>query len=433
MTALDIAMGLPWAIHEPALHTILEIAQRLPADPALLEKWKVSSDIPAPEAVAARRGSWLEGTNAVEMRGDVAVVTVRGPIFRYANMITEFSGATALSTLARDFMTARESAQAASILLAIDSPGGEANGIAEFAQMVRDAAAVKPVTAYVGGIGASAAYWIAAAAGTVVTAPTALLGSIGVVTTLRDTRARDEKAGIRSYDIVSSQSPKKRLDPSTDDGRSDLQAIVDRLAAEFVGTVATYRGATPETVLAEFGRGGVLIGSDAVAVGMADRVGSFESTLASMASRNSVLFSSPAALAGLSTPKETKMADPQHAPDPASQQPTQAPPTPQTTRSDAEIRADERARCGAILDADEAKGRDSLARHLAFGTAMGIEEAKAILKASPATQAHAGANAFAQAMGAVANPKVGVDAGSTAEDEQMASMLALGKSFGICG
>jgi ClpP class serine protease len=50
----------------------------------------------------------------------------------------------------------------------IDSPGGEVNGANELAQAIYDARGKKPIVAYVGGAGASAAYWVASAADRVV-------------------------------------------------------------------------------------------------------------------------------------------------------------------------------------------------------------------------------------------------------------------------
>ena len=102
-------------------------------------------------------------------------------------------------------------------MLEIDSPGGQIAGISEFADQV--AAAGKPIVAYISDIGASAAYWIASAADQVIIRDTAAAGSVGVVATLR----RDKKDNDR-IQIVSSQSPRKRVDPETEEGRSVLQA-----------------------------------------------------------------------------------------------------------------------------------------------------------------------------------------------------------------
>ena len=251
--AVDFILAEPWCIQPEALEQILAIAQRVNS---------------GPEALEAKLGRPLEKSRTVEMRGPVAVIPVRGPIFRYANLFTRISGAQSLEILARDFRTALKDKSVARIVLNIDSPGGQANGISEFAAMVR--ASEKPVTAYIDGAGASAAYWIAAAANEVVVSETAILGSIGVVATWRPGPERE----IR---IISSQSPRKQSDPRTDGGRSEMQRVVDDLAQVFVTSVARYRNSDSERVLKDFGRGGLLVGAKAVAAGMADSLGSFES------------------------------------------------------------------------------------------------------------------------------------------------------------
>lgn len=256
--AFEFAASVPWAIQKEALENILTIARR-------------ENDI---EAVQAKLGRPLQNTRRVTVRDDVAIVPVTGPIFRYASMFTEISGATSVATLATDLTEAIENPRVSSIVLEIDSPGGQAAGISEFANMVR--ASTKPVTAYVSNLGASAAYWIASAAHEVVIADTAMLGSIGVVagyTTEKETGR---------VEIVSSQSPKKRLDVSTDEGKKAAQATVDDLAEVFVSAVSKFRGVDRETVLTKFGEGGLLVGKAAVDAGMADRLGSLESVIAGL-------------------------------------------------------------------------------------------------------------------------------------------------------
>ncbi|MGQ9367705.1 S49 family peptidase [Azospirillum sp. ST 5-10] len=286
-TAFAAAAGVPWAIYEPALHTLLEIADRHPVTPEVLAAWKRGEVEPwmQPAAVATRTGPALDGTRSVQMRDGVAVVPVHGPIFRYANLMTRLSGATSLALLAQDFAAAVESRDVRAILLDVNSPGGEVAGIAEFAAQVRAAAGVKPVAAYVDHMAASAGYWIAAAAPDMAVASQSVLGSIGVVSTHLDQREREAKAGVRRIEIVSSQSPWKRTDPTTDEGRERLQALVDRLAAGFVAAVAGFRAVSEEKVLQDFGQGGLLVGADAVAAGMAARVSSFEEVLAVLAGR----------------------------------------------------------------------------------------------------------------------------------------------------
>jgi signal peptide peptidase SppA len=265
--AFHVAAGRPWLIQEAALETILAIAER-------------HGDI---EALQTRLGRPLDNARTVEMRDGVAVIPVTGPIFRYANLFTEISGATSTEILARDIQAAIDNRYVRGIVLDINSPGGEATGINELADLIAAARKSKPIVGYGGGTVASGAYWLASAAGEIVIDATALVGSIGVVMSYLDTRKRDEKADVRRVEIVSSQSPDKRIDPNTDAGRAKVQSIVDAMAQVFVEAVARNRAVTPETVLTDFGQGGLLVGAAAVGAGMADRIGSLESVIAQLA------------------------------------------------------------------------------------------------------------------------------------------------------
>jgi ClpP class serine protease len=264
--ALDLLANAPWAIVPEELERIASIAARANE---------------APEAVAARLGRPLDNTRRVTVRDGTAIIPVTGPIFRRANLFTEISGATSVEILATDIQAAIDHPSTERILLDIDSPGGQATGISELAAMI--AASPKPTVAYVDGMAASAAYWIASAADQIVVSNTAMLGSIGVVASFR----AEKDAPIK---IISSQSPLKQAGPDTEPGRAEIQRVVDDLAAVFIADVAAYRDTDPETVASQFGRGGVLVGAHAVAAGMADAVGTLETLLSS--------FSQPAGATG---------------------------------------------------------------------------------------------------------------------------------------
>jgi len=267
--AYNIAASRPWLIEPAALETILAIA----------------NGMGDPEALQTKLGKSLENTRTVRMVDGVAVVPVTGPIFRYANLFTEISGATSTQVLATDIRTALDNPYVSGIVLDINSPGGEATGINELAGQVRAGARQKPIVAYAGGTMASAAYWIGAAATDVVADATAIVGSIGVVMSYLDTTKRDEKSDVRRVEIVSSSSPDKRLDPNTDMGRAKVQAMVDALGEVFINAVAKFRGTTADKVKSDFGRGGVLVGAEAKAAGMVDRIGSLDTVIAELAGR----------------------------------------------------------------------------------------------------------------------------------------------------
>jgi len=277
MSLLTAITSATWAIDPQSLAGIIGIVE----DHATLSREEWDERL---TAVEKQRGRPLSNERkGVTMRdGGVATIEIVGPIVRRGDLFSQVSGMTSIDTLAKDFGAALDDRAVKAIVLAIDSPGGEVTGVAEFADMIRAARSgptTKPVVAYVGGMAASAGYWLASAAARVVCDSTALLGSIGVVQAVRDP-SRDRGGTI---EFVSSQSPHKRPDPTTGTGAAQIQNVVDAMAGVFVAAVARNRNVSEETVLVDFGGGGLFVGQTAVAAGLADRVGSYESVLADLA------------------------------------------------------------------------------------------------------------------------------------------------------
>jgi len=248
----------PWLIQEDYLVKMIEIA-------------KGYGDV---GAVETKRSRPLEQTAQAFVRDGVAHIPVMGPIFPRANIFTEISGGVSISTLAKDFQVALDDPDVSSIILDIDSPGGAVTGTNEMADIIRAAGAQKDVTAYVSGTAASGGYWLASSAPEVVIDATARVGGIGVVV------AYPGKTEEDSVEIWNSASPNKRIDVSTEEGKKVVLTELNAIADVFIGSVAKFRGVLPDKVISSFGKGSVLVGQNAVDVGMADRLGSFESLLA---------------------------------------------------------------------------------------------------------------------------------------------------------
>lgn len=402
MRAWNKATAEPWAITETALHTILEIAAR---------------DNEPPEAVAAKLGKELQNTHKVTERDGVAIIPVTGPLFRYANLFTAISGATSYEMLAQDFTAALENPEISAIILNIDSPGGEVNGCAELASMIFGARGQKPIIAYASGDAASGAYWIASAADEVVASETSGLGSIGVVGVYRG--ARQDKNVPATIEIVSSQSPNKRLDPESDHGRGKLQARIDAMAEVFVNTVARNRGVEPERVLEQFGGGDILIGKMAVTAGLADRIGSLERLIAEFSSKPN-----PASAQGFLLPPQASNPQPKEIKPMDLATLTQDHPQ-LLAQIQAEAKTAERARIKAILGDEQAEGRQKLASHLALATDTAPEAAAEMLAQAPKEQPEDKPGSFDAAMRDLGNPKI-TPAANTEEDDvdAMAKRLA---------
>jgi len=401
-------LGAEWAITPDALQGILAIARRENGDPT---------------AVEARLGRPLENAHRAEMRGSVAVIPVVGPLFRRANLFTRVSGATSYDMIAQYLREALDNPSVKAIVLNIDSPGGMASGVAELASHVAEARGRKPVVAYVGGMGASAAYWLASAASSIVAAKTAILGSVGVVVGVG--KKGDEE------EIVSSQSPYKRVDPATAEGRARIQALVDNLAAIFIDDVAAYRGVTGEHVLANFGQGDVMLGQAAEAAGMIDELGTFEGLVARLnanptATRSTTHGGTVMTREQLNTEHPTLVA--QIAAEAKANADAEAKELLALAASDAEkARAEgaaaERERVLGIVGHAEAKGRAPLALRLAGMPTMTVEDAGKLLAATPIVKSEVGAE-FEAAMRA-ANPSVEADVVSEdSEEAQAAAVVA---------
>lgn len=263
--ALEVAENAVWAMEQGALETLLTIAAR---------EHEVT-----PQALEAYRAKALAGTERATVRDGVAIISATGPMFKRANLMTALSGATSYDVMRRDLQAAVDDPKVRAILIDMDSPGGEASGAGEFAAAVHAVRGVKPIKAYVNGMGASAGYWIIAGADEIIIDPQAMLGSIGVQMALR---SREDPKGTTTHTFISSQSPMKNADPGSEAGATAIQSVVDAMAQVFVEAVASYRGVDTETVLSGFGKGGIFVGKDAVAAGLADRVGNFEGVLAEL-------------------------------------------------------------------------------------------------------------------------------------------------------
>lgn len=272
--------GETWAIRPEALESILAIAAR---------EHDYADNL---EALEQKLGRPLLNTERATVRDGVAVVPVSGPLFRRANLFVQVSGATSYDMLATDLRAAVDNPDVKAILLNIDSPGGAASGVNELSKQVRAIRGVKPVIAYIGGQGASAAYWLASAADQIVAEDSAMIGSVGAMIGVT---VSGDRSGERSYTFVSSQSPLKNADPGTAEGARELQRLTDEMAQVFIDTVAENRGVTADDVLAQYGQGAVFTGVEAIKRGMVDELGTFESVMQRLAQGDAAASTSRAA------------------------------------------------------------------------------------------------------------------------------------------
>ncbi|MDV2774826.1 S49 family peptidase [Pseudomonas aeruginosa] len=265
MRAFELAASQPWLMLPEHLENLLAIAERM-GDP---------------QALVTREGERLNKARTVTVRNGVAIVPVTGPIFRYANLFTEISGATSTQVLATDIQRALDDTAVRSIVLNIDSPGGVASGINELAELVYEGRKRKRIVTYAGGYLASAAYWIGSAAEEIVIDETAMAGSIGVI--VEAVAQPDGPDKPKRYQVVSRNAPNKRPDVTTEEGRKKIGETVDALAEVFENKVARNLGVAAERIPEMGDYGGLLVGAAAVKAGLAHRLGSLEALITELA------------------------------------------------------------------------------------------------------------------------------------------------------
>ena len=90
----------------------------------------------------------------------------------------------------------KRSRKARGLILTIDSGGGDANATEILYSKLMEISEIKPVYAYVEGMAASGAYWMACAAGKIYCMRTSLVGSIGVISMMPNVSGMLRKIGI---------------------------------------------------------------------------------------------------------------------------------------------------------------------------------------------------------------------------------------------
>lgn len=201
----------------------------------------------------------------------VAVVDIEGPIGK--------GTVASASALIPVLHTAFENDRVKVVVLEINSPGGspaEAERI--FSEIARlKAQHPKPVIAVIDELGASAAYMIAMHTDKIVAGRYSLVGSIGAILTGWDVHGLADRFEVKQQ-VYASGPLKDVLNPMrspTDGEKQVLQALVDRAGSTFIQDVKDQRGKKLKRL--DIFTGQVWNGSDALAIGLIDELGTLES------------------------------------------------------------------------------------------------------------------------------------------------------------
>lgn len=264
----------PWAILPQKLTVLEEIVQRH------IDGEKLTAEEVATRIHGATRPQ-NRNMGEVGITRMVAILPLFGTIFPRANMMTDVSGATSAERFGAEFSALVNDPDIGAIVLDINSPGGQVNGIAEVANRIFEARGKKPIVAVANHLMASAAYWIGSAADEIVATPDADVGSVGVFAVHQDMSKALEQDGVKITIIKEGKykTEGNPYEPLSEDALANIQARVSDSYDGFVHALARHRGVKPDDVRNGYGEGRVVGAQQAIRLGMADRIETFDQTV----------------------------------------------------------------------------------------------------------------------------------------------------------
>jgi protease-4 len=213
-------------------------------------------------------------------QGIIAIIHVRGPIQRG---IKGWNGDGAVSRDILDQLsTAKNDKRVAGVILRVDSPGGSAVASDSIARAVSDLIAFgKPVVCSMGNLAASGGYMIAAPCTRIISQPTTLTGSIGVIAGKINAQELLKRHGVDVETITDFSDNGTAFSPFSDFTPAQLARLeenMDDVYTSFLGHVCYHRRLSAET-MAKIAKGRVWTGRQAMTLGLVDEMGGYAASM----------------------------------------------------------------------------------------------------------------------------------------------------------
>lgn len=256
--------GSFWLIREEALVAIVQLLEariNAPESEALLLRSKEQPESEIDRDVAAFAGQ------------GIALIDVKGTLGKRLSTLEQSCGGCDYDVVVDEVESALSLPQFRAAVLRINSPGGMVVGCAEAAKRLGElcAASDKPVVAFTETQCASGAYWLAAACDAIYATESAIVGSTGAKSVIRDDSEKYAKEGVR-FHVFKSGTMKDLGAPyraPTSDEISFMQARADAIGATFRASVVSHRpGVAPEV----FTTAAIYSGEDVVRLGLVDQL-----------------------------------------------------------------------------------------------------------------------------------------------------------------
>ncbi len=212
----------------------------------------------------------------------IVLIPIKGIITAQKTKKYFFEAPNIVDSVKKQLEQAHDDNDVKAVILEIDSPGGGITAsdiiykeILEFKEKTN-----KSVIVSMQDVAASGAYYISAAADKIVSHPTTITGSIGVIMPLINITNLIEKYGIedtsiKSGDMKNIGSPLKKM---SDEERKVLHDIVDEMYTRFLSIISNGRNMKIEDVR-KLADGRIYTGKQALDNGLVDQLGYIEDAI----------------------------------------------------------------------------------------------------------------------------------------------------------
>ena len=215
----------------------------------------------------------------LDVQGSIGVISIKGSLTNRDSWWNRYLGVTGYNDIRRALVAAASNPEIHAILLDIDSGGGAVNGVMDTSNLIRTVHdKVKPVYAFADGAMASGAYWLGMAAGSVHAGKTAVVGSIGVISTHMEVskQLKDDGVGVTVMRAGKYKALANPYEPLSVEGKAALQTMLDTTYNVFIEQVADMRGKTVQHVDEVMAQGREFIGEAAVGAGLVDSITTYD-------------------------------------------------------------------------------------------------------------------------------------------------------------
>lgn len=245
----------------------------------------VSLSAQAKEIYAREHMNDGENEKSFSVQNGLAIIPIEGMLTKKPTCMSALMGNTrGYLSYKKDLRQALTDDSVRGIMLDMSSPGGSISGLFDLADYIYEANKKKPIYAYISDIGCSACYLLASQAKAIYCNSNALVGSIGVYTTIEDVSKAYSDLGIK-VNLVRS-SDKKGIGVEgvkvSEKDISEIQKEIDSFQTLFEAAVLRGRVLNDKQKQKVFDAS-VFVGQQAVNVGLVDKCISFEKALSIVA------------------------------------------------------------------------------------------------------------------------------------------------------